>query len=128
MLGRRDLANVCRSKDGGGSDSKSADDAVENELGRAIGDTGTPSTDAEAEGRDDEEGTASKLIREATLKPVPMLSDSKVVLSPSTVPLITPESKPKRKPPRVAMTVMRMVNAVLFWGSLWGVVILVGES
>ena len=71
MLGRRDLANVCRSKDGGGSDSKSADDAVENELGRAIGDTGTPSTDAEAEGRDDEEGTASKLIREGAREKCP---------------------------------------------------------
>lgn len=53
--------------------------------------------------------TAQPSSIEATLKPVPTLSESKAACSPSTVPLITPESKPNRKPPIVAMQLMTMM-------------------
>jgi hypothetical protein len=52
--------------------------------------------------------TAQPSNIEATLKPVPTLSDSNVVCNPSTVPLMTPESYPNRKPPIVAIQEMRM--------------------
>ena len=39
---------------------------------------------------------------EATLNPVPTLSELNAVRSPSTVPLMTPLSKPNRNPPIVA--------------------------
>ena len=39
---------------------------------------------------------------DATLKPVPMLSELKAACSPVTVPLMTPLSKPNRNPPIVA--------------------------
>lgn len=54
--------------------------------------------------------TAQPSSIDATLNPVTTLSDLKAVLSPSTVPLITPESKPKRKPPIVATMLMRAMN------------------
>jgi hypothetical protein len=46
--------------------------------------------------------TAQPSSIEATLKPVPTLSDWKACWRPSTVPLMTPLSKPNRKPPMAA--------------------------
>src|SRR6056297_1816222 len=50
---------------------------------------------------------------EATLKPVPTASESKACCSASTVPLITPLSKPNRKPPIAATTEMNRTRAML---------------
>lgn len=49
---------------------------------------------------------------EATSNPVKKALDWKVCLSPSTVPLITPLSKPNRKPPIVATQLIRMMKRV----------------
>ena len=56
--------------------------------------------------------TAQPSSIEATLKPVPTESESKACCSPSTVPLMTPLSKPNRKPPMVATQLIRMMNLV----------------
>jgi hypothetical protein len=50
---------------------------------------------------------------EATLKPVPIASESKAFLSPSTVPLITPLSKPNKKPPNVATMERKIIRGRL---------------
>src|SRR5690606_33534987 len=57
--------------------------------------------------------TAQPRSIEETLKPVPMESELKAVCRPSTVPLITPLSKPKRKPPMVAMQLIRIIKELL---------------
>src|SRR5690606_33864089 len=54
-----------------------------------------------------------------TLKPVPMELELKAFCKPSTVPLITPLSKPKRKPPMVAIRLIRMINTVLWPDGFW---------
>ena len=50
--------------------------------------------------------TAQPSSMEATLKPVPISCELKATRRPSTVPLMTPESKPKRNPPIVATAVI----------------------
>jgi hypothetical protein len=50
---------------------------------------------------------------EATLNPVATLSELKASLRPSTVPLMTPLSKPNKKPPIVATRLIRNTNPVL---------------
>src|SRR5690606_25608178 len=57
--------------------------------------------------------TAQPSSMEDTLKPVPMESELKATRKPSTVPLITPLSKPKRKPPMVAMQLIRIIKELL---------------
>src|SRR5690606_4937432 len=57
--------------------------------------------------------TAQPNNMEATLNPVPTESDWNANHRPSTVPLITPLSKPNKKPPMVATKLIRMMNDVL---------------
>ncbi len=54
--------------------------------------------------------TAQPSSIEATLKPVPTSSESKAIRSPSTVPLITPLSKPNRNPPKVATATIAVIS------------------
>ncbi len=54
---------------------------------------------------------------EATSKPIPAWLDWKVCLRPSTVPLMTPLSKPNRKPPKVATQLMRTMKEVFSPGA-----------
>lgn len=49
---------------------------------------------------------------DATSKPVSAAVDWKVCFRPSTVPLITPLSKPNKKPPIVATQLIRMMKRV----------------
>src|SRR5687768_17077815 len=49
---------------------------------------------------------------EATSKPTPAELEWKACFRPSTVPLITPLSKPNRKPPIVATQLIRMMKRV----------------
>src|SRR5690349_19503241 len=49
---------------------------------------------------------------DATLKPVPIELEWKACSRPSTVPLMTPLSKPNRKPPIVATRLIRMIRPV----------------
>jgi hypothetical protein len=49
---------------------------------------------------------------EATSNPVPAELEWKVSFNPSTVPLMTPLSKPNRKPPMVATQLIRMMKRV----------------
>ena len=46
------------------------------------------------------------------MKPVPTLSESSACRKPSTVPLITPLSKPNRNPPMVATQLINTISAV----------------
>jgi hypothetical protein len=57
---------------------------------------------------------------EATLNPVNTLSELKAVFRPSTVPFITPESKPNKNPPMVATSVIRITKPFLFLISVMG--------
>ena len=54
--------------------------------------------------------TAHPKSMEATLNPLPIFSALKADSNPFTVPLMTPLSKPKRKPPRAATTDIKMMN------------------
>ena len=58
--------------------------------------------------------TAQPSSIEATLNPVPMLSESKAPFSPSTVPLMTPLSNPNKKPPIVATMLIKITKRVLW--------------
>ena len=49
----------------------------------------------------------------ATLKPVPALSELNALCNPSTVPLMTPLSKPNRNPPIVATMLIKAIKTVL---------------
>jgi hypothetical protein len=53
--------------------------------------------------------TAQPSSIDATLNPVPTLSELNAPCSPSIVPLMTPLSKPNRKPPIVAIQLMMMM-------------------
>ena len=61
---------------------------------------------------------------DATSKPTPAELDSNVRLNPSTVPLMTPLSKPNRKPPIVATQLIRMMKRV-FSALLAGAVLVI---
>ena len=56
--------------------------------------------------------TAHPSSIEATLKPVPKESAWNAFCSPSTVPLMTPLSKPNRKPPMVATRLISTMKPV----------------
>ena len=55
---------------------------------------------------------------DATSNPTPAELDWKACFKPSTVPLMTPLSKPNRKPPMVATQLMRMMKRVFSAPSL----------
>src|SRR5690554_4779139 len=59
--------------------------------------------------------TAQPSSIEETLKPVPMESELNAVCRPSTVPLITPLSKPNKKPPIVAIQLIKTIKEVFPW-------------
>src|SRR5690606_19043520 len=59
--------------------------------------------------------TAQPSSIEETLKPVPMESELNAVCRPSTVPLITPLSKPNKKPPIVAIQLIKIIKEVFPW-------------
>ena len=56
--------------------------------------------------------TAHPRSIEATLKPVPTLSELNAFWRPSTVPLMTPLSKPNKNPPIVATRLISNTNPV----------------
>src|SRR5690554_3985779 len=59
--------------------------------------------------------TAQPSNMEETLKPVPIESELNAACRPSTVPLITPLSKPNKKPPIVAIQLIKTIKDVFPW-------------
>ncbi len=66
--------------------------------------------------------TAQPSNIEATLNPVPTSSEPNAICKPSIVPLITPLSKPNKKPPIVATATMALISD-MFNSACWSLAI-----